>query len=356
MKSYYFFIPLLSFALSIMLIKVLRKIALKVNFVDAPNERKIQKDPIPIIGGIAVIIASSISLLIVPQFWEFINKYYVLIIGSFILLTVGVIDDKLNIRPLLKLIIQIAIAHFVFDSGIRLESMFGIFGIYAMPISVQYFMTIFVIVGVINAFNLMDGIDGLAAGLALSGLVIFTIVAYSLNLDFLIIYFIALIGALCAFLKFNLSKRKKVYMGDAGALVIGFLLVVSGIILIQSANGTAHIKSTLAIVIGVLALPVADSLRVYRKRIKSGISPFKADRTHFHHLVLVLGVNHKIASLYIVLLSLGIVMLILLFGMYYSLTLSIIIILFLFIFIANILSLYQKLNLWKAKVKKMENR
>ncbi len=356
MKPYYFFIPLLSFALSILLIKVLRKLALKVNFVDTPNERKIHQKPIPIIGGIAIIFASSFSLLVVPQFWEFIDKYYVLIIGAFILLLVGVVDDKLSIRPILKLIIQIAIAHFVFDSGIRLESMFGIFGIYEMPLTAQYFMTVFVIVGVINSFNLMDGIDGLAVGLALSALVIFTVLSYVVKLDFLIIYFISLIGALCAFLKFNLSKSKKVFMGDAGSLVIGFILAVSGILLIQSSNGTGNIKSTLAIVIGVLALPVADSLRVYRKRIKSGISPFQADKTHFHHLVLLLGVNHKIASLLIVLFSLSIVALSILFGTYYSLTLSIILILLLFVFITNILSLYQNLNLWKTKIKKMENR
>ena len=325
-----------------------------MNLVDNPSERKTHSHPVPLIGGIAIILASGMALIIYPEFWIYIGQYNALVVGSLLLLLIGVIDDKMDVRPILRLIIQIAIAHFVFDSGIRIDSMYGVFGVYELPVIAQYFLTMLVIVGTINAFNLMDGIDGLAAGLAIIGLLAYSYIAILAHKEFLVVLFVSLIGALIAFLRYNLSKKNKIFMGDAGSLVLGFILVVSGIILLQSTKGTSNISVSLAVVISVLALPVADSLRVYRKRIKQGYSPFRADRTHLHHMVLFLGVKHKVACALILFLSLGIIGLSIVFGSTFNITFIIISILALFIVISTILGANRELNLWVNKIRKLE--
>ncbi len=156
----YFAIPILSFALVLIITKPLRKLAKKLNLVDKPNERKVHSSSVPLIGGISVLASAGLALIVSSEFWNSAMDYHVLIYGSSILFVIGVIDDKMEVRSILKLVIQIALAYFVYDSGIRIESMFGIFGIHELPVVGQYVLTIFVIVGVINAFNLMDGIDG----------------------------------------------------------------------------------------------------------------------------------------------------------------------------------------------------
>lgn len=351
----YLLIPILSLVLVLILVMPLRRFAIQVNLVDKPNFRKVHQNSVPLIGGILVIIASAMSLLISTEFSNIFSDYSVMLIGSFIFLIVGVIDDKMEIRSLLKLIIQIAVAYFAFESGIKIESLYGVLGIYEIPLTIQYILTLLVIVGVMNAFNLMDGIDGLSSGLAIIGLSIFSIIAFKLGLSTLVMLFLSLIGGLLGFLRFNLSTKHKIFMGDAGSLVLGFIMVISGIIMIQSAQKTPDLSMTLATVIGVLALPVADSLRVYRKRIKTGYSPFRPDRTHFHHLVLLLGFKHKWASLFTIFISSCLIIISVLFGTFLNVTISIITIILIFIIVSKILFLNYQINDWKNKIKQLEN-
>ena len=350
----YFAILIFSLALSLILLKLLRELVIKVNLVDNPSTRKLHTDPVPITGGLAIVLSSGFALMASLEFWNSINKYYVLMIGSAILLIIGLIDDKRNVSPVLKLVVQIALAHFVFDSGIHIDSMFGIFGIYELPFSMQYILTLLVIVGVINAFNLMDGIDGLAAGLSIIGFLAYTYLAIITGKIFLVALFISVIGALLGFLKFNLSIKNKVFMGDAGSLVLGFVLVVSGIMLIQSAQGTSNIPTVLAVVIGVLALPVADSLRVYYNRMKQGSSPFKADKTHFHHLVLMFGVAHKRASLIITFFVVCVIALSVIFGTLFNVTFTILSFLILFVLVSTVLEINREMNIWSKKIENIE--
>ena len=350
-----YIIPVLSMALSLMIIRPLSILAKKVSLVDKPSARKVHTSPIPLVGGLAIFISSGLVLLISNEFWNDITKYYVMIFGSAILLIMGVIDDKREIRSILKLIIQIGLAHFTFDYGIRIESLYGIFGIYELPVFVSYILSMFVIVGTVNAFNLMDGIDGLAAGLAVVGFSAFTFIAFLTENTFLVVLFLSLIGALIGFLRYNLSRKNKIFMGDAGSLVLGFIIVVSGIMMIQDAQGTPNITITLLIIIGVLILPVLDSLRVYRKRIKEGYSPFRADKTHFHHMVLHLGMKHKWASSLIIFTSSCIIILSIIFGTMFSVTIAILSILMLFVFISTFLGINSMLKIWSEKIKKLEN-
>ncbi|GAA0891212.1 UDP-N-acetylglucosamine--undecaprenyl-phosphate N-acetylglucosaminephosphotransferase [Fulvivirga kasyanovii] len=333
----------------------LRKLALLVGLVDTPNERKIHRSPVPLVGGMAIFTGSFFSFLLTNPSWANMGDIKVIVLGAILLLLVGVIDDKLNIRASLKLLIQIALAYYAFRNGLKIDSLYGIFGIYKLPEAVQYVLTLLVITGVVNAFNLMDGIDGLAAGLAVVGLGAFTVLAILAGEAFLITLYLSLIGSLIAFLRFNFDKKNKIFMGDAGSLFLGFILVVSAISILQTTKDTSHATASLATIIGVLALPVVDSLRVYKRRIANGHSPFKADRTHLHHLVLFLGLKHRASSLLIILISALFIAVSTIFGSLIGITFTALAILALFTLVTTILRINQNVSIWKDKIREMES-
>ncbi len=346
---------LLSIILTIVLVPIFRKLAIAVELVDKPNQRKVHQTAIPLVGGVVIFISTLIVSLVFYSNWQDIAIEKVLALGTFVLLVMGVIDDKLNIRASFKLLIQLLLAHYVFVNGVGITSFYGIFGIYELPLFLQYSLTLIVITGCINAFNLMDGIDGLAAGLAIVALSLFAYLAYCQGSSFLLILFLSIIGSLIGFLRFNLSKKRKIFMGDAGSLFLGFILVVSGIYMIQMAEKTAtQLPFTLSVVIGVLALPVIDSLRVYRGRIKNGYSPFKADRSHLHHLVLLLGIPHKYSSMLIVGVSVVLILVNVLFGSFFGVTFSLAVILFFFIGVTTILKINQEVKTWRENIRQLE--
>jgi len=350
----YILTPVTALVLTLIFVPVTKKIALKVNLVDKPNARKVHSNPVPLVGGISIFIASFLTLAVSNHSWSNIGEIKVILSGALILLLIGIIDDKMDIRASFKLIIQIALSYFAFMNGLKIVSLYGVFGIYELPLTIQYILTLTIITGVVNAFNLMDGIDGLAAGLAIVGLSAFTYLAFLTDNSFLSVLYLALIGSLTGFLHFNFSKKNKIFMGDAGSLFLGFILVVSAISMIQSAKGTSDINMILPIVIGVLALPVIDSLRVYRRRIKNGYSPFRADRTHFHHLVLLLGLQHKFSSIIIIAVSGLIIMLSIVFGSLLGITFTILAILLIFAVITALLGIYKDVNIWREKIRQLE--
>jgi len=351
----YLITPLLALVISLFLFPVLRKFAYIVDLVDIPNNRKQHVNSIPLVGGIGVFIAVNLAMLVSLLLDHSLQSLETMFVITLILLIMGVIDDKKDLRASLKLAVQLLLAHWVYSSGIRIESLFGFFGVYELAPWIQYLLTVVVVAGVVNAFNLMDGIDGLAAGMALVGFAVFAAIAYLIGESKLTLVFLTFIGALIGFLRYNLSKKKKIFMGDAGSLVIGFVLVVSGIQLMQSSQGSSHILTVMLGVVGVLLIPVLDAVRVFRNRIKEGKSPFRADRNHLHHLVLALGIKHNRASLLIV----AIAILLLVFGLLAfhiaGLTIAFTLMLFVFYFITAFLQFNKTMETWKQRIKKMEN-
>ena len=351
----YLITPLLAFVVSLFMFPLLRKLAYKVDLVDVPNNRKKHVNSIPLVGGIGVFLSVNLSMLVSLLLDHSLKSLETMFVIALIMLIMGVIDDKKDLRASLKLAVQLLLAHWVYSSGIRIESLFGFFGVEELAPWIQYMLTVVVVAGVVNAFNLMDGIDGLAAGMAIVGFVVFAVIAYLIGESKLTLVFLTFIGALIGFLRYNLSKKKKIFMGDAGSLVIGFVLVVSGIQLLQSSHGSHHILTVMLGVVGVLLIPVLDAVRVFRNRIKEGKSPFKADRNHLHHLVLSLGVKHTFASLLII----GISILLLVFGLLTfhiaGLTIAFVLMLFLFYIITSFLQFNKTMETWKSRIKKMEN-
>lgn len=343
-----------SFVLIMILIPILKKIAVKFNLVDKPNARKIHQLPVPLIGGLSIALAVFLTSLINVQLFFAIVKQQSLFPSAIVLLVLGVIDDKIDLNAKYKLIIQLCCALAISFSDIRIMSLYGMFGIYEIPVLVQYILTIIIITGIVNAMNLIDGIDGLLGEISAVGFVVLAGFTIYLQEYALTALYIAFIGAIIGFLRFNLSS-KKIFMGDAGSLFLGNILIGSSIYLLNKVTHTETSKNLLLLsIIGFFAVPVLDSLRVYLGRMKYGNSPFKADKTHIHHLLLLMNFSHK--RIGVIVTSLSIVFL--LYGMfalhYLSLSGTIMSLVILFSLIAFVLNLNKKVIAWRNKIKELE--
>jgi UDP-GlcNAc:undecaprenyl-phosphate GlcNAc-1-phosphate transferase len=346
-----------SVAIAAFIIPALKIIALKTGLLDIPNARKVHQHPIPVVGGLGIGITLIISILVSPYFIEIINKYYIIVFAALLLMLVGILDDKLNLRASHRLIIQVVCAYAIATSGIRLTSMYGIFGIGQLNICASYTFSLFLIVGVVNAFNLIDGIDGLAGFLALVALTIFSYLAYIIGDSSLVILLVSLVGSVIIFLIHNLGK-KKIFLGDGGSLLLGFILVSSGIRLIEYANSNLiiEVNNTISIVFGVFLIPVLDSIRVYWSRVQEGFSPLRADKRHIHHIFLFFKLSHKNASAAIAVSSVVLTCLLILLHQTYGLSSAIVLVSVLFILITSTLSAIKKLGDWRKKIGELENR
>jgi UDP-GlcNAc:undecaprenyl-phosphate/decaprenyl-phosphate GlcNAc-1-phosphate transferase len=351
----YLSLGILSLLLTLLCIPIIRRIAIKIDLVDQPNSRKIHTTSIPLIGGISIAFSAIIVVLISGNGISFFEEYLSILSAAFTVLIVGIIDDKNDIRPKYKLAIQLLLSIIIAMSGIRIFSFYGLFGIYEIAIWAQYLLTILVITGVVNAFNLIDGIDGLLGGLALLGFSMFLVASIYYNDYFLGVLSVIFMGAIIGFLKFNISKEK-IFMGDSGSLFLGFILVTLGIQLMgKQIIGEKHNYAYIfLLLVAFFSIPVLDSIRVYMGRLKRGNSPFEADKSHLHHLLLGAGLTHKKIALSVVILSL--IFFFVGFGLIssFSTTMIILTILFIFWLVIRLLLLVNQLQKWKEIIKKLE--
>lgn len=346
----------LALLLTLICIPIIKKIAVKTNLVDRPNFRKVHATPVPLVGGIAIAFSFLLVILLTDNRLGFLMEYLPILSCGFVLLFVGVIDDKKDVSAKYKLAIQLLLSFIIAFSGTRISSLNGLFGIYEIVVWVQYVLTIIVITSVVNAFNLMDGVDGLVGGLGVLGFTMFLLAAIYFNDYYLGKISVIFIGALIGFLRFNLSK-KKIFMGDAGSLLIGFLLITLGIQFMEeqadSQNGYAY---GFLLLVSFFSIPVLDSLRVYVGRVKQGDSPFKADKTHLHHLLLTAGLTHKKVAIAVI--SLSMILFFIGFGLlsYQSVSIIILFIMGVFWGIVHLLLLINNLHKWKSKLKTLEQK
>jgi len=288
--------PLLSFvtAFIVTLLSIPPLIGLinRYKLYDIPNARKLHKSPVPTMGGLAIAAGMGMSILLwLPLLAEPAQVAFFFAVLA--LLIIGVMDDLKDLSAKYKFAVQFAIAALIALSGVRITSFNGLFGIETLPLYSQYFFTVLAIVGITNAFNLVDGIDGLAGGLAFMSLIT---LGLFLNLsgdgNTALIAF-ALAGGVLAFLYFNFNPAR-IFMGDTGSLVIGFIIAVLCVRLLQ-VNTFANrpvLPNAPVFVLGIVLVPVFDTLRVFTLRTWRGGSPFQADRTHIHHLLTNNGFSH----------------------------------------------------------------
>lgn len=285
--------PILSFLIVLILIPIIIKLAIRYNWVDQPNERKVHKQPIPRLGGVAIAIGMLIPqcyfLLTYPEFN--LPMFFAILV----LIGIGIWDDFVSLPAIFRLVIQFMLAGIIAAFAWRLESLYGILGIYELPIYFQYFITIFLIVAFINAFNFVDGIDGLAGGMGLIGTLFFAFLFYQLEQYYYAIWASTLAGAIIAFLYYNFNPAK-IFMGDTGSTLLGFLLVIWGIKILDCNHSQIDTYNTLnlfVLVYAALLPPLFDISRTVGMRLLKGKHPFSADKTHTHHFLLQAQFNHK---------------------------------------------------------------
>ena len=286
----------MAFVLTLIFIPPVIFMVKRFKLFDRPNARKEHSVPTPTFGGIAIFAGTLGSLL----FWFKFNNHPATItffLSMVLLCGVGIMDDLKDLAARYKLVIEAGLASLLAVAGIRITSFGGLFGIYELHIVAQYIITVVAIVGITNAFNLIDGIDGLAGGLGFMSLVTLGIfLTISKDLNYAMIAF-ALAGALLGFLYFNFNPAR-IFMGDTGSLVLGFVIAVLCVQLMKvNALYTAPIVPNIYVfTLGIVMIPVFDTLRVFGTRIWKGRSPFSADKTHIHHLITNKGYTHALAA------------------------------------------------------------
>ena len=356
---FYLLGTILSFILSLIFMPVFSMTAIKIGLVDKPDHRKKHQNHIPLVGGLAIGFSLLLLIFLLIGMEHISGSALKLMGGSYVLLVIGAIDDKYDVKALTKLIIQLICATIIAMAGYKLTSMYGILGFYELPVSMQYLFSILLVTGVINAFNLMDGIDGLAGGLMLIGFLILAAISYYIGHEFYTMVSLIIVGSLFGFLRYNLfGGERKIFMGDAGSLFLSFLMIGIAIDLINI-SATHLIGSEiiwlLPLIMAIFVIPVVDSLRVYFVRIKKGNSPFKADRSHIHHLFLEMGFRQRKVTFIITMLSLCIVILTFLLHFIFSIDsiiLGIVVVLSIMYYILNI---NKQVNEWQERIKKMES-
>lgn len=301
---------LFSFLITFYSIPTIIKISRRKNLMDEPGARSSHLRKIPNLGGIAIFYSIGICTSIFA--YELFDLYKFLFASLVILLYVGVMDDIVVMRAYKKLVAQIVVSAFiVIGSDIRIRNLFGICGIYEINYIISIIFSIITFIVLINAFNLIDGIDGLAGGYSLICSALFGISYYRLG-EYnypLVVLSVVIIGAVLAFLYYNLSNYRaaKIFMGDTGSMLLGFLLAFTCICFIDIFIDKElpnipryHLKSAPAIAVAILILPIVDTLNVILVRIWNKKSPFEADKNHIHHKLLKLDLTHRRSSFYII--------------------------------------------------------
>lgn len=267
---------------------VLRPLAYRVDLLDRPtHKRKHHRDAVPLVGGIAVFLTLLLVTLLLPTRPE---TDYVLV-GAGVLVLVGALDDRYQLGVGYRLVAQIvAMLILTLGAGVTLESLGDLFGFGELRLGwTGVPLTVLAGVGIINAFNMIDGIDGLASGLALTALVgLGALMLHAGDVDLLAA---AIIGALLAFLVFNFGRPgpegRKVFLGDAGSMLLGYLLVW---LLVRHSQAESSILLP-ATALWLVAIPLMDTLTVMLRRLLHGHSIFHADRRHLHFMLMRLGLS-----------------------------------------------------------------
>lgn len=285
------------FLLTPLLIRILHK----QHVLDEGGRRKIHKGQIPSMGGIVIFLAFTFAMLAwIPPNDVFNRKF--LFSAIILMFITGLRDDIIPLRPRYKLVAQILSAAIVVSlTDIRIVSFYGFLGINELPLWVSYTISAFTIIVITNAYNLIDGIDGLAGTVAVISFSFLAVWFYLVgNVEYTIIMF-GMTGAVLGFLYYNWHKAS-IFMGDTGSMFIGFMLAISAIAFIKmngdlvASDSIYHFSASISMAIAIVLFPLFDTLRVFIIRLSQGKSPFIADKQHIHHHLLRLGYTHAEAT------------------------------------------------------------
>lgn len=314
---------LISLLVTGLIIPKILLIAFRKNLFDEVNERKIHKGSVPRLGGISFVPAVMFTFSLIYGLTQIPEVSHVVIqmsevqsraiafgfCGLILLFLVGIADDLVGVLYRAKFVIQIISACLLIMGGLWIDNLHGFCGVYEWPDICGCMLTILVCVFFVNAINLIDGIDGLASGLSSVALLSYGIVFGYMGDMFNAIIAFATLGALVQFFYYNVFGKpalgKKIFMGDTGALCIGFILTYLSVTISRVPNFTFVDYNPIIVAFAPMLVPCLDVLRVFFNRIRNGVSPFMPDKTHIHHKLLALGMPTPKAMVSILLISAG---------------------------------------------------
>lgn len=299
------FAGVLSFALVFLSIPTILRVAESKNLFDEPNKRNVHKIKIPTLGGLAIFLGFLFTYSLFAEWFSFTQIPF-LIPALLIIFSIGIKDDIMVTAPMVKLFGQILAAFIIIGwGGLRITSLHGFLGLDLNPLT-GFGLTLVIFVFIVNGLNLIDGIDGLASITGIISTISFSIWFFINDSFHIPVFSAALIGALLAFSYYNVfSKSQKIFMGDTGSLLLGFLLAVVAIKFAEFNKPETNqllkysMNSAPAVVLGILIVPIIDTTRIFVYRLSKGKSPFTADKNHIHHRMLTLGFTHLQISLII---------------------------------------------------------
>lgn len=279
----------IAFVVSVLVLLPVRRAALAVSLVDRPDTRKLHIGNIPLAGGIAVFLSSLLQLMVLYPSTEALT----LMSLCFLLLATGVLDDLFNVRATIRLFVQLGVALcLIYWGGLRIEYLGPVLGstpIFLGGLMVPLF-TSFCIIGVANAINMIDGMDGLLGSITAITLLAMAFLAGTGSHNYEMQICLVLAGSISAFLLFNIPAfglNRPLFMGDAGSIMIGFMIAALLIALTQGENPALE-----PVVAGwLVGLPLLDTASLMVRRVVSGKSPFEAGRDHLHHTLFGLGLS-----------------------------------------------------------------
>lgn len=297
-NNYPICISVVSFLIGLAIMPFVIKIARKKQFVVHPTKRMSHTGDIPNIGGLDI--CFSFLLCYILFAFESFEESQFMIIGLLLIVMVGFADDILDLSPLGKLVGEIAAGiALVCFADIRITNLHGFLGIHEINLIWSYLLSLFILVVVDNAINLIDGVDGLASGLGILYCIVFSLFFQVCGEVGWTALGYSMIGALAVFFIYNVFGRtkRKIFMGDSGSLLLGYILTA---FVFQFCEMNAYTtlpkniqcSAAPAVAICVLSVPLFDTIRVMITRIKHGKSPFKPDKNHIHHLLLKAGFTH----------------------------------------------------------------
>ena len=279
-----------SFLVSVFAVPSIIFVSYTKKLLDEPNHRTIHESLTPRLGGLAIFAGFMSAITIFGNLSYGVQQ---LLAGCLIMFFIGVKDDIVSVSAFKKFFVQLLAAGIVMVIGdVRITSFQGIFGIYNLDPGTSYAFTFLVIIGITNAINLIDGMDGLAGSVGLIISLTFGVYFFFYENPYAFVA-LSLAGGVIGFLKYNIYKAK-IFMGDTGSLLCGFIISVLAIQFVEM----KMVESAPALAIGILIIPVFDTLRVFTIRILNGRWPFHPDRNHIHHRLLAMGFS-QVSSLLI---------------------------------------------------------
>lgn len=288
---------------SVVTLQIVVNVCRRYGIVDSPNWRKVHKVAVPRLGGIVFMPSLALSIAIGMAFMEYlsVDRYVVgvstlaMITGAIMIYAIGIVDDFQEMNANLKFLVQLVASSFFPLCHLLINDLGGFCGIHELPLWLSYPFTVFVILLIVNAMNLIDGIDGLSSGLSVLMLAVLSVMYFNKGMLMFVLLCLSLMATLLVFFCFNVFGKaggRKLFMGDAGSLTLGYVLAY--LVIKNQMKGwqvTSFDVSSLLMSYSLVIIPAFDVMRVALARLKNRKPMFSPDKTHIHHLFMAAGMT-----------------------------------------------------------------